>query len=188
MTDFAAYVVGEECAGYRIPDAFTPKDVKGLRMVQVLRHDGTDVVVAAFDDSATACLRRPEVAAALRLTGLPRAVVVADERKAKGSWWPATVFAKAERVVAVGGIVLALVNYGSLLFAAPDYTVRAPDSQNVLAGAPAEFKVDVFNRGDDSTRFEVDTPFPASVTPPMFTLESRTDQEVSVRTSNGITA
>jgi hypothetical protein len=185
VPDFAAYVWGRERVGYRLPQGFDLTDVEGLRAVQILREND-DVILAAFDDPATATLRAAEVASVLAFSDPPRVLVVADGRRAKGPWWPASVLARAERIVAIGGIVLALVSYGNLLFAAPDYTLRAPETQNVLAGAPAEFAVSVFNRGDEPARITVDTSSPVTITPPMFTLESRKDQVLTVRTSNSV--
>jgi hypothetical protein len=188
MDQTSGYLLKRETSGYQLPATVKVTDLEGAQRIQVFRTDAEDLVLAQFTDVDTAALRAPEAEKLLLLKGIPSLAKIAHERSADRRWWPTTLFARAERTIAIIGILLAFVNYGAMFLGSPNISVRAPTEVNVEAGGPADFAVTVFNRADTEVRINADTAFPATVTPPTFALESRKDQQVEIRTSNPITS
>lgn len=166
--------------GFRLPSGLKIADFAGLESVRVLRSDGADLLAAEFADSESARVRWAELSKALGTTATPTFYALAAERKPKSTVWPSTMFAKVERVVAILGIILALVNYGDVFFGAPDVTIRSPEAFDVQRGEAGRFTIRLFNRTDARVTVDLDSDQRVTIDPPVLGLDGRADADVTV--------
>lgn len=181
-----AYLTRLEAVGYRIPGTFRARSIDGLEEVDVLRGNDRDEILARFKGQESAQQRESELRMGLALTGPMQLRVLAESRKRRQPFWPATPWARVERVVAAGGIVLALANYGETFFASPNVTVRARPTQDVVVGQATEVAVQVYNHTDANTSVDLNTTYPGTWDPPTLALEPRESKPAVLRTNGPV--
>lgn len=175
----AAAVRGEQPPGYVLPRGFRLGAIRDAVAIEVFRGEVVDLVLVRFSDTETARLRRAEVNAALNLA-TSEVVALSDDVRQPGPVWPQTAWGRVERLAAALGVLLALLNYWSLFFAAPHVSVQTEATQNLVAGRVAGFGLRVSNRGDSKVTVDLSSAQAFKIEPFGVTLEPREEKTVLV--------
>src|SRR5688572_2106139 len=179
-TEPPAIVTADLPSGYSLPTAFKISSLRDALGVEVYRGTAGDRLAVKFASVAQAQLREPEVKKAL---SLPATEIhpVSDSVQRPGLAWPITVFGRVERLVAVGGIVLALINYWSVFFGSANVAIDAPVTQNVVSGGRPEFTLRAINRKTTNADVDLQMSPEMRIEPAGLALESREEATVKAQ-------
>jgi hypothetical protein len=180
FTPAAAIIIGDEKPGYRLPAAFSLKSIQDALEVEVCRAGQADRILVRFPTVDAARLRESEVRRILGLT-TTEVLSVADSRRLKGPLWPQSVYGRVERLAAVAGLVLALVNYWAVFFSAPNIALQSVQAHNVVVGTPARVPFRVVNRSNAEVAVDFDSASAFQFEPAAVELKSRGEADVIMR-------